>query len=79
MEREVPGVDKISYMIMALSEGMASGVIRQGNLPAMANMLWMMVHGITTLSDTMVFVTDKDREAAIEEAFFTALQGLRPI
>jgi len=34
------------------------------------------VHGITTLSETMVFITQKDREEAIEEAFKTALLGL---
>ena len=78
VEREVPVVDKISYMVMALSEGMAAGTIRQGNLPAMANSLWMMVHGIATIADTMVFVTEKDRGEAIEEAFKTAMRGLQP-
>ncbi len=78
VERQVPGVDKIAYLVQALGDGMHDGSIRHGNLPAMANMLWMTMHGIVTLADTMVFISDTDREAATDEAFKTLLKGLEP-
>ncbi len=77
-ERDVPGVDKLGYLTKALGEAMAQGVIRQGNVQAMANTQWALLHGVITLSNAMPFIDDKQREEALEEAFTVTRMSLKP-
>ena len=77
-EREVPGVDKLGYLARALEEAMAVGVVRQGNLQAMANAHWALLHGVITLADAMPFIDAKQREEALEEAFTVTKLSLKP-
>ena len=76
-EREVPGVDKLGYIVQALGEAMAAGAIRQGNPQAMANALWGLLHGVITLSAAMPFIDEQQREEAIEEAFTVTRLSLK--
>jgi len=77
-ERDVPGVDKLGYLTQALGEAMAQGAVRQGNLQAMANTQWALLHGVITLSNAMPFIDDKQREEALEEAFTVTKLSLSP-
>ncbi len=77
-EREVPGVDKLGYLTQALEEAMAQGVIRQGNLQAMVNTQWGLLHGVIILSNAMPFIDDAQREEALEEAFVVTELSLKP-
>lgn len=77
-ERDVPGVDKLSYLTQALGEAMAQGAIRQGNLQAMANAQWALLHGVITLSNAMPFIDDNQREEALEEAINVTRLSLKP-
>lgn len=77
-ERDVPGVDKLGYLTQALGEAMAQGVIRQGNLQAMANAQWALLHGVITLANAMPFIDDKQREEVLEEAFEVTKRSLKP-
>ena len=77
-EREVPGVDKLGYLFDAVGEAMAAGTIRQGNVEAMAHVLWGQLHGVLTLADAMPFISEEKGKEAIEEAFTMMRTGLQP-
>ena len=75
-EREVPGVDKLGYLFEAVGEAMHAGTIRQGNVETTAHVLWGQLHGILMLTDAMPFISEKQGEEAIEEAFAMMRLGL---
>ncbi len=77
-EREVPSIDKLSYIVQALGEAMAAGAVRQGNPQAMANTLWGLLHGVITLSAAMPFIDEQQREEALEEVFTVVNLSLKP-
>lgn len=77
-EREAPGVDKLGYLTRALEEAMAAGAVRQGNLQAMVNAHWALLHGVVTLANAMPFIDDKQREETLEEAFTVTKLSLKP-
>lgn len=77
-DRVVPGVDKIYYLQKAIHEGMEDDSFRQGNVQAIANMLWMQMHGIVSLSNTMVFIDEIQRKEVIEEVFLSTAINLSP-
>ncbi len=76
--RPVPGVDKLGYLTRALTEAMAAGAVRRGNLQAMVNAHWALLHGVITLANAMPFIDDKQREEALEEAFTVTKLSLKP-
>ena len=77
-ERPVPGVDKLGYLTQAIAEAMARGVIRQGNIQAMVNAHWALLHGVISLANAMPFIDNRQREEAIEEAFTVTKLSLKP-
>lgn len=77
-ERPVPGVDKLGYLTRALEEATAAGVVRQGNVRAMANAYWALLHGVITLANAMPFINAEQREEALTEAFTVTRLSLRP-
>lgn len=77
-ERPVPGVDKLGYLRQALEEAMVAGVVRQGNLQAMVNAHWALLHGVITLANAMPFIDDIQREEALAEAFTVTKLSLKP-
>lgn len=77
-EREVPGVDKLSYLFEAVGEAIHAGTIRQGNVETTAHVLWGQLHGILMLTDAMPFMSRAQGEEAIEEAFTMMRLGLQP-
>lgn len=77
-EREVPGVDKLSYLFEAVGEAMHAGMIRQGDVEAIAHVLWGQLHGILMLTDAMPFISRAQGEAALEEAFEMMKLSLQP-
>ena len=38
----------------------------------MANLLWMQMHGIVSLCETMIFIDETQKKEVIEEAFLSA-------
>jgi AcrR family transcriptional regulator len=68
-KREIPGVDKLRYIVEALEEAMQIGQIRRGNPHTLGDVLWGLLHGIITLAKTMPFIDRKRKEAALAEAF----------
>ncbi len=77
-ERDMPGVDTLGYLTQALGEAMAQGAVRQGDVQAMANTQWALLHGVITLSNAMPFIDDRQREEALEEAFTVTKLSLEP-
>ena len=77
-EREVPGVDKLRYLFDAVGEAMQAGVIRQGEVEAVAHVLWGQLHGLLMLADAMPFISEAQGKEAIEEAFKMIRAGLKP-
>lgn len=77
-EREVPGVDKLSYLFEAVGEAMQAGAIRHGNVEATAHVLWGQLHGILMLTDAMPFISRAQGEEAMEEAFAMMRLSLQP-
>ncbi len=77
-EREVPGVDKLSYLFEAVGEAMHVGTVRQGNVETTAHVLWGQLHGILMLTDAIPFISRAQGEEAIEEAFALMRLSLQP-
>lgn len=77
-EREVPGLDKLSYLFETVAEAMQAGAVRQGNVESIAHALWGQLHGVLMLTEAMPFISEAQGKEALEEAFVIMKLGLKP-